>query len=184
MLQSVPPVSAIVRPALADIPPQDQVPRPWSPAAYQGIHIGSVESLPAWRTAPTCGVVTIVNDSWMPVSSRSVPPSLCNRLGMYLASRWCLLFNESADARKKNHWALPTCKGNAIVLAGILPGDRPLNPSDFPECVIGGLPLDVAYQLSTGANLSRCGSGIPKLWSVAVRRIDSITDDSEGEVTQ
>ena len=189
MLQTLPPVPAIVRvngdPVSAEIPSPDEVPRPWHPAAAQGVHIGGLYSdaddLPEWRAALIHGVVTINADKWTPTSSRSIPPSITNKLGMYLSARWAMLFNASPEAQKRNHWALVCCRhGNVIVLTGIQPEDRPSNPGDFPPCVIGGLAFDEADQIAISANRARCEfERVPKLWTVAVRRADSVEQDGE-----
>lgn len=176
----------------AEIPRPDDLPTVFQPVEPKPI--GLAESLqsgrlvdcpesrpvPAWRTRPTHGIVTLIVENWTPKSARDVPPSCCDRLGMFLSAQFAMLMNQSAYSRKRR-WALVTTRGGALIISGIK--DRPVNPADFPSCVQSGLTYDEAEQLAIQANTPRFElSRVPREWTVAVRRADSVTDDSEGGV--
>ena len=133
-----------------------------------------------WRTRPTHGLVNIIVENWKPKSARDVPPSMTDRMGMFLSAQFAMLLNQSMYSRKRR-WALVTTRGTVLIVSGIT--DRPINPSDFPSCVQGGLSFEVAEQLAIEANAPRFElSRVPREWTVAVRRADSVTD-AEGGAT-
>ncbi|MDB5344335.1 MAG: hypothetical protein JWP89_2712 [Schlesneria sp.] len=159
---------------IAKVPKQADVPKPWHPAA---------EQIPAPdmshpRYAPTCGLVTITNEVWVPKSPRAVPPSVTNRLGMALSAQFAMFYNNSHDAHRHHRWALVTSRGPVIILCGINPETRPSDPADFPPCVLGGLISEVAEQLMIEANAPRCQfARVPKEWTIVVRRADRVGQD-------
>lgn len=183
-----PPVSMM----RADIPTPDELPTVFATVAPKPISLAeSLQSqvatvadaarpVSAWRTRPTHGLVNIIVENWKPKSARDVPPSCTDRLGMFLSAQFAMLLNQSMYSRKRR-WALVTTRGTVLIVSGIT--DRPINPSDFPSCVQGGLSFEVAEQLAIEANTPRFElSRVPREWTVAVRRADSVTD-AEGGAT-
>lgn len=178
-----PPVSMM----RAEIPRPDELPTVFATVAPQPVSLAeSLQSqdetrpVSLWRTRPTHGLVSIIVENWKPKSARDVPPSMTDRMGMFLSAQFAMLLNQSMYSRKRR-WALVTTRGTTLIISGIT--DRPINPSDFPSCVQGGLSFEVAEQLAIEANTPRFElSRIPREWTIAVRRADSVTD-AEGGVT-
>ncbi len=156
------------------VPKPADVPKPWHPAAEQI----PAPDLSHPRFAPTCGLVTITNELWVPKSPRAVPPSVTNRLGMALSAQFAMFYNNSHDAHRHHRWALVTSRGPVVILCGIAPETRPTNPADFPPCVLGGLISEVAETLMIEANTPRCQfARVPKEWTIVVRRADRVGMD-------
>ena len=129
----------------------------------------------SWRELPSFGIVTISVDAWRPKNARAVPPSLTDGLGMWLSSRYAMLFNASPIARHRGHWACVTTRSGIVVLSGIRLQDRPVDVSTFPPCVQSGLTFHEAEQMAISMNAPRIElSRVPRLWTIGVRMANTI----------
>lgn len=127
------------------------------------------------------GILTIRNcGGWMPAGTNKAPPSSFARIGMYLLSRFALLFNGSPEARQRRQWALVTVRGTMLVLSNVHPDERPEDPAAFPDAVTGGMTQDQAEELVHRANSRRLARGDVREWCVAVVRADRVPHDTEG----
>ncbi|WP_397570385.1 hypothetical protein [Schlesneria sp. T3-172] len=142
--------------------------------------------LEAWKAQRSCGVVTITNVKWEPSGLRSLPPSLTNGLGMGLSAQFAMVYNQSETSRLQRRWAVVTNRGTVLFLSGILPQDRPVNPADFPPCVMANLTYAEAESTADTENRPRLRlARIPRQWTVSLRRADCADDSlatQEGKV--
>lgn len=136
----------------------------------------------AWRDLPIFGLVTVTVENWKPKNARSVPPSLTDGLGMWTSAQWAMLFNASAVARHRGHWACVTVRGGVVVLSGIRLQDRPVDVGTFPAvCVQGGLTFHAAEQMAIGANGPRIElARVPREWTIPVRLASSVEQETIG----
>lgn len=133
---------------------------------------------PAWHALPICGLVTITVDKWEPKSRLDVPPSPTTSMGMELSAQFAIAFNQSEFARQRRRWCVVTNRGTCLMLTGIPAEHRPLNPCDFPPCVEQRLTYPEAELIAETQNTERHRlARIPRNWTVALRRADSVQRD-------
>jgi hypothetical protein len=130
---------------------------------------------------PVFGVLTIDNQDWSPRRFDDIPPSLTQGLGMELSAHFALIYNQSSMAVNKRRWALVTTRGTVLVLCGLQLADRPSNPAAFPAGFVqGGLTYDEAERFALEANEPRWQlSRIPRQWTIALRRADTVEKDGD-----
>lgn len=132
------------------------------------------------RRKPGGGVVTVANHvEWSPTKPSDIPPSAVRLRGMEKAADFAIAYNESAHAIRNSRWAVVTNRGTVLVLTGIRIEERPINPADFPPCVLACPTIGQAADCAADANAARLAMAIvPRQWSVSLRRADCISQQA------